>query len=215
MPSKVKYLWIDVETTGLHPGHDRLLEVAVLPTDENGVPTETGFKREIKASLDDVDQFVYDMHLESGLIPEKGATETRGVHKFTALMELESYLKYQVRQAEGKPVIAGWNTQFDLGFLRADGLDPLSIPGMDYHAFDLHSVVQAVFGRYGVSVSSLSKAATAFGVTDEDHKPHRALEDCKTAAEVWNEAIINILDAHHQIMPIGFSIFLEEKADAS
>lgn len=41
-------LWMDVETTGLDPDHDRILEVELRCTDMRGVRCVGGFRRDIR-----------------------------------------------------------------------------------------------------------------------------------------------------------------------
>lgn len=66
-------LWMDVETTGLDPDHDRILEVEMRCTDMRGVRCVGGFRRVIglkgrKASITDGNLEAWRMHCVNGLL---------------------------------------------------------------------------------------------------------------------------------------------------
>ena len=66
-------IWIDCEMTGLDLSIDELVEVAVIATDYDLNPLDAGFNVVIKAdqsALDNMGEFVTNMHTESGLITE-------------------------------------------------------------------------------------------------------------------------------------------------
>ncbi|MGV8897063.1 MAG: oligoribonuclease [Rhodoglobus sp.] len=66
-------VWIDCEMTGLDITVDELVEVAVVITNYDLVPLDPGFSIVIKpdqTALDNMGEFVRNMHTESGLINE-------------------------------------------------------------------------------------------------------------------------------------------------
>jgi oligoribonuclease (3'-5' exoribonuclease) len=70
-------LWMDVETTGLDPDHDRILEVEMRCTDMRGVRCVGGFRRVIglkgrKASVTDGNIKAWRMHCANGLLEAAG-----------------------------------------------------------------------------------------------------------------------------------------------
>jgi oligoribonuclease len=68
-----RLVWIDCEMTGLDLAVDELVEVAVVITDYDLVPIDPGFTIVIKpdqSALDNMGDFVRNMHTESGLITE-------------------------------------------------------------------------------------------------------------------------------------------------
>jgi oligoribonuclease len=68
-----RLVWIDCEMTGLDISVDELVEVAVVVTDYDLVPVHPGFTIVIKpdqSALDNMGDFVRNMHTESGLITE-------------------------------------------------------------------------------------------------------------------------------------------------
>jgi oligoribonuclease len=68
-----RLVWIDCEMTGLDLAVDELVEVAVVVTDYDLVPIDPGFTIVInpdQSALDNMGDFVRNMHTESGLINE-------------------------------------------------------------------------------------------------------------------------------------------------
>jgi oligoribonuclease len=68
-----RLVWIDCEMTGLDLAVDELVEVAVVITDYDLVPIHPGLTIVInpdKSALDNMGDFVRNMHTESGLITE-------------------------------------------------------------------------------------------------------------------------------------------------
>ena len=74
MPSSAdRLVWIDCEMTGLDLTTDELVEVAVVITDYDLVPVDPGFAIVIKpdqSALDNMNDFVRNMHTTSGLLEE-------------------------------------------------------------------------------------------------------------------------------------------------
>jgi oligoribonuclease len=72
-PATDRLVWIDCEMTGLDLAVDQLVEVAVVVTDFDLVPVDPGFSIVIKpdqSALDNMGEFVTNMHRESGLLDE-------------------------------------------------------------------------------------------------------------------------------------------------
>ena len=74
MPSSAdRLVWIDCEMTGLDITTDELVEVAVVITDYDLNPIDPGFSVVInpdKSALENMNDFVREMHTKSGLIDE-------------------------------------------------------------------------------------------------------------------------------------------------
>lgn len=88
-------MWIDCEMTGLDLDVDELVEVAVVITDYNLVPVDPGFDIVIKpdkSALDNMNEFVVNMHTESGLITEIPNGVTLADAEFRVLEYIEKFV---------------------------------------------------------------------------------------------------------------------------
>ena len=116
-------LWMDVETTGLDPDHDRILEVEMRCTDMKGVRCVGGFRRVIglsgrKASVTDGNIKAWRRHCANGLLEDA----------------LEEYVDSLAQSFTLHP--AGSNPQFDLDFIGR--LCP-NLP-LHYHRIDMATI---------------------------------------------------------------------------
>lgn len=129
-------LWVDVETTGLDPDHDRILEVGMRCTDMRGVRCVGGFHRVIglkgrKASITDGNLEAWRMHCANGLLEDAldaGYTEAATANA------LEEYVDSLAQSFTLHP--AGSNPQFDLDFIGR--LCP-NLP-LHYHRIDMATI---------------------------------------------------------------------------
>ena len=117
---KGKYLWLDLETTGLDPQFERVLECAVVVTGADLVPVEgLAFSMVVKpyglvGRRQESDPFVQDMHTRNGLWDECAASEHRTRHLETRIIDLIEAVDWQYCR---KPVLAGSSIHFDRSFL--------------------------------------------------------------------------------------------------
>lgn len=110
-------VWIDAEMTGLDPEVDELVEVAVIVTDSMLHPLAPGIDVIIKpsqASLDQMSDFVRQMHSDSGLIN----LLDDGISLEEAQQVVLDYVRSLVPQA-GLAPLAGNSVGQDQRFLRA------------------------------------------------------------------------------------------------
>lgn len=126
-------LWMDVETTGLDPDHDRILEVEMRCTDMRGVRCVGGFRRVIglkgrKASVTDGNLEAWRMHCANGLLED---ALDAGYTEAAAANALEEYVDSLAQSFTLHP--AGSNPQFDLDFIGR--LCP-NLP-LHYHRIDM------------------------------------------------------------------------------
>ncbi|ROQ38343.1 oligoribonuclease [Frondihabitans sp. PhB188] len=136
MASSDRLVWIDCEMTGLDLGVDELVEVAVVITDFDLVPVHPGFDiviRPDQAALDNMGEFVTNMHTSSGLITEI----PKGKSLAEAEYEVLNYILEYVPDAGTAP-IAGNTIGTDRTFLakympRVDG-------HLHYRSVDVSSI---------------------------------------------------------------------------
>lgn len=180
-------LWIDLETTGLDPRTDLILEVAAMlapfddPFRENGVceavlpwrPDYTTVLSVVKHPMSEVEKrlekepYVREMHTKSGLLA--ALTEGQGNHLEDIETELLNMLTDWPTDKSEKVVLAGLTVgAFDLQFVRAQM--PRFAEKLSHRAYD---------------VSAIKLQCQSFGmpkIRTEEEK-HRAFDDILGAME--------------------------------
>ena len=110
-----RVVWVDCEMTGLLPESDELVEIACIVTDGELNELDEGISLVIKCSdapLATMDEFVVNMHTESGLIDEIPL----GISVEAAQQQVLDYVTQHVPEA-GKAPLAGSSVYVDRGFL--------------------------------------------------------------------------------------------------
>lgn len=140
---KVPYLpivWLDCEMTGLSLLDDALVEIAVVVTDGNLEPVDAGMSvviRPPQIAMDQMSEFVTEMHRASGLLP----LIPQGVTIEEAQDAILTYLKRHLSEPRKAP-LAGSSVYVDRGFLARD------MPELDaflhYRIIDVSSVKELV-----------------------------------------------------------------------
>ena len=156
-------VWIDCEMTGLDLSVDELVEVAVVITDYDLKPLDDGFTVVInpdKTALDNMGDFVTNMHRESGLLDEIPHGKTLAEAEYEVL----EYILRFVPDANTAP-LAGNTIGTDRAFLAK------FMPRVDSH---LH--------YRSVDVSSIKELSRrwyprAYFQAPVKHGGHRALAD--------------------------------------
>jgi len=113
-----RIVWIDCEMTGLSLTHDALIEVAALVTDFELNQLGDGVDLVIKPpaeALEQMDDFVRDMHTSSGLLDELAA----GITMAEAEQQVLDYVREWVPDAAKAP-LGGNTVATDRGFLARD-----------------------------------------------------------------------------------------------
>lgn len=136
------YLWLDLETTGLEPATDHILEVGWMVTDSKFVITQSVSScvvtpnkhvwREIEDS-----PFIQDMHGKSGLLTDLSKEGTLVLGDIEDLV-LEDIEKYQ-GHSEETVYLAGFGVHFDLNFIRI--WMPRLADKLSYRILDVRSLV--------------------------------------------------------------------------
>lgn len=108
-------VWIDCEMTGLNLDVDELVEVAVIITDSELNAVHEGFDIVInpsKAAMDNMGEFVTNMHTSSGLIEEI----PNGVSLQDAEIQVLAYINEHVPEGQ-KPPMCGNSIGTDRAFI--------------------------------------------------------------------------------------------------
>ena len=158
-----RIVWIDCEMTGLSLEDDALIEVAALVTDYDLNQLGEGVDvivRPSEAALEQMNDFVRQMHTSSGLLEELAG----GVTLADAEAQVLAYVREHVPEP-GKAPLGGNTVATDRGFLARD------MPALESH---LHYRI--------IDVSSIKELARrwyprAYFQSPEKAGGHRALAD--------------------------------------
>ncbi len=115
MPQNDRLVWIDLEMTGLSTENDEIVEIAAIVTEADLTEIDEGVSFVVKPgdkALENMDDFVTNMHTVSGLITEI----PNGLSLFDAQEKVLAYIKEHVPE-EGKGLLAGSSVYVDRGFL--------------------------------------------------------------------------------------------------
>ncbi|GAA4365329.1 oligoribonuclease [Paeniglutamicibacter cryotolerans] len=167
--SAEKIVWIDCEMTGLSLADDALIEVAVLVTDSELNVLGEGLDVVIKpdaAALTQMNDFVRDMHVTSGLLDELDA----GITMAEAQEQVLAYIKKYVPQPNKAP-LAGNSVGTDKNFLVRDM--PLVADYLHYRIIDV-STIKELSRRWYPRAFFQAPAKTG---------NHRALGDIKDSID--------------------------------
>lgn len=137
-------LWLDVETTGLDPATDHLLEIAIQPTalDRDLTPLEDPFVRVLgippSLRLRDVDPAVLEMHSQNGLWRDcrQSALTPEGLARHIAAIATRWNLG-----TYGTVALAGRSVHFDRAWLSSILSEhELAALHLSHRHFDLTSI---------------------------------------------------------------------------
>ncbi len=115
MPQNDRLVWIDLEMTGLSTENDEIVEIAAIVTEADLTEIDEGVSFVVKPgdkALENMDDFVTNMHTVSGLITEI----PDGLSLFDAQEKVLAYIKEHMPE-EGKGLLAGSSVYVDRGFL--------------------------------------------------------------------------------------------------
>lgn len=108
--------WIDLETTGLNPEHDRILQAAIVITDTELLPVAQPIELVIHRSptvLNLMHTHVREMHVRTGLLDRIAASSLRPE---AAYSEMFAYVRDNTVGAP-QVILAGSSVHFDRAFL--------------------------------------------------------------------------------------------------
>ncbi|MDO2936176.1 oligoribonuclease [Paeniglutamicibacter sulfureus] len=167
--SAEKIVWIDCEMTGLSLEHDALIEVAVLVTDAELNILGDGVDVVIRppaAALEQMGDFVRNMHTASGLITELDA----GLEMDAAQKLVMDYIRSHAPEAN-KALLAGNSVGTDKNFLSRDM--PEVTEHLHYRILDVSTIKELARRWY----------PRAFFQAPAKTGNHRALGDIRDSIE--------------------------------
>ena len=167
-------LWIDLETTGLDPRVDAIIEVAWLLTDNSAASITDITSRLVEPSPRARSRMlatpeVISMHVRSGLI-EDLSSET-GIHQIEDVEDeiLASIKGALAKDADQLLMVAGFSVHFDLAFIQE--YMPRLAEWLSHRVYDV-STLKTFFSSAGLYASV------------ENLRKHRAEADVIEALEV-------------------------------
>jgi oligoribonuclease len=169
--SEPKILWLDLETTGLNPLSDEILEVAAIYTDFdfNTINTMSLAVRHPQSKLDSMTVWCKDVHGGSGLTQECLDSEY-------SLVDAERTLLNMIQ--DDKPNLAGNSIHFDRSFIMVHM--PELYEKLHHRIIDV-STLNVLADQWGKSEFHLPKA-----------EAHRALDDTRESirqAKIYKSAL--------------------------
>jgi len=169
-------VFLDLETTGLHPTRDTILEIGICVVDGVSLQSTAYWSKNVEppwahpsgARLR-LGGYVFDMHTKSGLLSELNdgyfvslQEAERGACSFLAGLEI----------AYGSATIAGFCPQFDMAFLKEHM--PTLAGWIDYRHVDVSTLRGLVRRWVGPQVDTYFPSASV---------RHRAIDDCLAALD--------------------------------
>jgi oligoribonuclease len=190
---KVDMIWVDVETTGLSPAVDRILEIAVVLTDRFGgwiagdswIMGDSSYRGAIDLVRSDPEDVVGPMHEASGLWEDwNNETRDKGRHCYPGVIQdyiLDEFLgRHGV--APNQHPMCGASVHFDRAMLK------VQLPKLEsffhYRNFDISTMRQAA-EWLNPSVAGMKQ--------DPELRPHRAFDDCVYEIQLYKHYVDNFL----------------------
>jgi oligoribonuclease len=160
------YLWLDLETTGLDPEQDAILEIGAIVTDDN--LSELATRRYLLDPgydwINEIDEHVLAMHCKSGLVHE--LEDPFNHFAYHELLHVEKLIVALVEPylTDGKITLAGSGVGcFDMQVIRAQM--PELAQRLNYYVIDVGCVRRFLRDICGVKLPELGAVN------------HRALDD--------------------------------------
>lgn len=160
-------LVVDVETGGLDPSVNPLLEVAIAPLDAHGF--SGGHQCRWFGCGLPCDPVALEVN---GLDPDEGVSPAIAAERFDKHLDHLAEVR-----GVGRFILAGMNPAFDRDFLRVNLVRHGIKPRFSHRTIDLHSLAVAYALANGESIESLHTDGIyeMLGLPPE-RKPHRAME---------------------------------------
>lgn len=182
------YVAFDLETTGLRPTHDKILEIGALKV-EGGEVTGT-----------------YETFIDCGTEIPQRITELTGITQ--SMVEGSPGIREAVGgflEFSGDSVLLGHNILFDYSFMKRN---VVNLGGTyERHGLDTLAISRACLPQ--LPGKSLDKMAAHYGIPQEQH--HRALDDALTAARLYERLREEFGEARPELFEAAPLVFKVKK----
>lgn len=159
------YIAFDLETTGLRPMSDRILEIGALKVVEGEV-------------VDTYETFIdCDIPIPPFITELTGITREMTIGSPQTAEAVRGFLEFS--RGYEQEVLLGHNLPFDYSFMKRNVVNL----GLDYERRGLDTLHIAKLCLAQLESRSLDKLAKYFGIPQEHH--HRALDDALTTARIY------------------------------
>ena len=155
-------LWVDVETTGLNPNENSLLQVAAIITDLSGRVVSEPYERVVKQwkpiAIAQANDYVKDMHTKTGLWDrlESGT--------IASVIDQEMLEGIKLFAPEPRSIrLAGNSVRLDLNFL--ESALPNTYAHLHYRSIDVSALAYALYS-WGIIDAYYSKKGTHEAMSD-------------------------------------------------
>ena len=172
------FISIDLETTGLEPGIDRITEIGAVKY-ERGVKTDT-FSKLVNPGISIPPDITDLTGIDNEMVKSAPSVED-------VISEFGEFLG-------DMPLIVGQNVQFDISFLKYH-LSPKYLAIIDSYYIDTKVMARLVWP--GIKSYSLSSLTKFVGIINEN--AHRALSDAEVTADVYLYELAAIKKFPHNI----------------
>ena len=193
-----RLVWIDLETTGLNPRRERILEIAIIVT-EPDLAEVARYERITEEAgvlvFGDLDPYVQEMHTANGLWGASCAAYRAGGNSIVQVDEqVEAWLRRilelpeVIAHSKDRPKMAGSSVHFDREFIREH------MPR-----------TYALFSHRLYDVSSLNEFAARALPLAYEHRPreggvmHRAMPDIIHSLDVARHYVGRLVDYQRQV----------------
>ena len=180
---------IDVETSGVDPKKNALLEIAAVSLEQN---EETGFQPGKTFTC-------HVLPFEDAVLDPKALeiTKIQPFHPFrfaieerSALEKLFEFTKNIVKNHNGRrAILVGHNAHFDLSFIQA-AMKRCHIKESPFHAFTCFDTATLSGLMYGKTI--LAKALQTANIPFDKEKAHSAIYDAEKTAELFCQILNSV-----------------------